>query len=176
MYLCGVNISCSVVAKQWDSVLLINRLVAFGNVCCPTSIVQIASGWLHQQEIWERDYAAAMWLLQYCFYQLYYCFSPSFIRADFLKSQGKSKLIHSCHAAAISNLKRWHQRLRMIVAAYLSAIMTNGTIVVKIYLTLIFQGISRNENARHHWNTLFSYSTVFMPVHPRFKPKMAAAW
>ena len=48
-----------------------------------------------------------------------------------------------------SKLPRW----RMIAAVYLSLIMTNGTIVVKIYLTLIFWVICRNKSICHLYNT-----------------------
>ena len=40
-------------------------------------------------------------------------------------------------------------RCRMITVAYLFVIMPNATIVVKIYLTLIFRGISQKESAHH---------------------------
>ena len=47
-------------------------------------------------------------------------------------------------------ISRW----RTIATAYPSAIITKATIMGKIYLTSIsMQVISRNESARHHWNT-----------------------
>ena len=42
----------------------------------------------------------------------------------------------------------------MIAVAYLSVIMTNATIVVKICPALIFPGLSRNESARHLKKTI----------------------
>ena len=41
----------------------------------------------------------------------------------------------------------------------LSEIMTKATLLVKIYLTLIFPGISRNGNAQHLKNAKFNFST-----------------
>ena len=50
------------------------------------------------------------------------------MREDFLKSQDKNEFMHPYHAAENDGIKD----------AYLSVIMKSGTIVVKIYVTLIF--------------------------------------
>ena len=42
----------------------------------------------------------------------------------------------------------------MVTDAYLSVIVTNDTIVVKVYLALIFSVISRNESVSHLKDTL----------------------
>ena len=54
-------------------------------------------------------------------------------------------------------------------------IMTQGTIVVKIYFTLIIGG--RNKQKPKCTPSLqYTKSTLFMPVQLRFKCKMAAVW
>lgn len=57
----------------------------------------------------------------------------------------------------------------MVTVGYFSVIMTCATIVVKIYLALIFPGMSRNESARHLYHT--HTSTLFMTVQLRFISK-----
>ena len=53
------------------------------------------------------------------------------------------------HSAAILVSKRGWPGIKISKLAFLSAIMTNVAIVLKIYRTLIFRVISRNESARH---------------------------
>ena len=57
----------------------------------------------------------------------------------------------------------------MVTVLYLSVIKTNGTILVKIYLALIFRGIRRNKSIHH-----LKIEYLFMAVQSRFKSKMAA--
>lgn len=68
-------------------------------------------------------------------------------------------------AGKASKLPRW----QMVTVVYLSVIITNSTILLKIYLALIFRGIRRNKSIHH-----LKIEYLFMAVQSCFKSKMAA--